>query len=259
MNSHNSRRNFPNGQFVNGDGHFPTRGGARQLCGRSRGRRLVAFRGGKANHPVGNSPRRASHQPHDATFGAHRRGENVSRARARDSCCDRVRGSGYCLGTPFAARTFASAYLPVHCRASSRTSLVGFFDALPANYLRFPGHQPNCGHHRARFSPIPSATRCGYAPRSNLDTRTPNGSGRSKSPIRFVQRSGVSRARTGLRGFDVLNGGPVSPSHGIERSGQLTQDRTCQHDWSSPILREMLLKRLHALFISRTSVYGCRL
>ena len=41
MNSCHSRRHFPNGQFNNRDGHFPTRGRARQLCGRG-GRRNIA-------------------------------------------------------------------------------------------------------------------------------------------------------------------------------------------------------------------------
>ena len=57
------------------------RGGARRLCGRGRGRKSVAFRGGKAHHPIGAAPRGAAHQSDDAAAGADCRGRDLSRSR----------------------------------------------------------------------------------------------------------------------------------------------------------------------------------
>ena len=74
MNSHHSRRKFANGQPIERDGHFPARGGARQLCRRGRRCRLVAVGRGEAHQPAGSPPRGAPHQPDHTTPGADRRG-----------------------------------------------------------------------------------------------------------------------------------------------------------------------------------------
>ena len=99
-------------------------------------------------------------------------GEILSRACARDSCRNRVRGSGCFIRAPLATRALARAYLPGHCRPSSRTGLAGFLDALPPDHIRFPGHQPNCRHHRRKrghFAANGAAEQPGLVARKIVD------------------------------------------------------------------------------------------
>ena len=77
-------------------GHFRTRGGARQLCERGCRRELAAIRGSRASQAGRGPPGRALHQPDNETPGT----DHVM-AKARESCCRRVRGRAVRGALPF--------------------------------------------------------------------------------------------------------------------------------------------------------------
>jgi hypothetical protein len=56
----------------------------------------------------------------------------------------------------------------------------------------------------------PFGYRCGCAPRTNLATRTPNGSGQSKSQTNSVKPIGASAVLIGTREFDFVMPGLVA-------------------------------------------------